>query len=1134
MQSQKGSRKLLFHTRILSLELPKISGRGDKTRLKAELTKQLKSRKRQGNRLKQFGRDLLREKNSLHHSKFPFRDKNLRKAVNRSFRHEVSRDRSRALEEASSFKKSNESFYNSQKRRTNKETKNRVRKCNQLLERSLPSKSRETKKKQQLHKVIENDDEILVDRSQSGNSVMVSRSKSQGDLRKEKLRMRIKRGKNFDKESLKVISRKVSIHDQAKNKVTKKGKIESCRDTGRLESGSKLPESIAVRSERQVKRVDQTSTTSQKTSKIIKQMKKSIHQERKKSKFIGENDSRKEVQNRSKYGYVTHKLKKLKKIPRVSNVSEKTSGFHKPKSSGMSSGGHGMKRSLGMKHLEINLQKLNPQKESTHKSSRRRSKSNENSYQTNQETQRSQNSSEKKYFTLTDKTLEQMEAQIDDEAWNNQRQEEEELDHNFLLPSQNTDISASLNVSRHRVTLKQDEIIRRNSALDTHSFPFQKTNSPKTKNNETMTLPPPKPKNKMAASLAHMTNFGKQTGKFVNDFSRNQIEKNYSMFEGGERGLMGAEHTPRISGLEAIRNIYMGGKRDRVRRIEDTKRRSQMNSKEKRHKWTNRGAIRHHLPGKAAFMKKNLTKKNFDLLTGKGMIKDKPWKRIYRRDVTKKVAKESEKAKFEYQKIVKNFNGRLQKEGISKSKREHEIKESTKKQISEVKDIQIHFGDLQTPKFQSIEEDNETANQDPIFDPKEKGNLAEKNQLSLRNSKGTQRQKNRDSKSKKDSKESNSRTASSKKIQKNSKKLETKIGTKFLKKKRGKASAKREAKGLSTNPRREGISRGLTNKQKTTKCKKRKSDWDSAGHKNHFTPKYGLQGIPSPNIAMRDHFSRKRIPKQGQFKDIVSNLNEQLEKKFSIKNTKTGGRAHNYWKNMDPLSKLKNTTRGKTSKLPLKLGTKTKTDKRDRDLITQRAEKRMNRETDQPIKSPMVKKNQKFDPFNPKFFEGAQTLTSNRHKNIENLNQKQSKAHGKTNSRNKIEQGHVEKLNQKVDLENNFEYNDQFETPEQKRKRIRKNKSKTKLNRMLTNKNALKKTKKDIYTQVRGMRKTGQEGNEERIREREEDIKKHLKNFQIIQFLGKGSYAEVKMAFDLGKSLYQIFFGKNNINLANF
>ena len=1112
------------HLRMLSLEIPKMSQRGDKTKLLAGLSRQLKSQKRQANRLKQLGRDLLRDRNSMQGSKFLFREGKGRKGGNTSFRARVSREPTRGGDDSSSFKESNESFYNSQKRRKNKEERKRIRQLRPGKELGKEKKGVEAGKR--LHEVIENDDEILVERSHSGGSVLASRSKSQGAGRKDKIRMRIKRGKGVDHGKQDVLSRKVSIHGQMKDKRERKegAKIESCRETGRVEGDIETIGQVEVRSERQIVRVDQGMKNTLQPlvkSKLMIPMKKSLNYIKNKTNMLHRKNSDGQDDRA--------------KIPRFGagkshrpvfgnlNVSERSSGHKKGKHSGGGHGGHGMKRSLGMKHLEIRLDRQKrPVLEGKNKSSRRRSKSHGDSERKRVES--SEQSSGNKFFTLNDSTLEELEAMTEQKIWNEER-ERKDKERNRERLSQDMEISASLNVSRHRETT-DEKIIRRNSALDPNAVPFidQTISDFVTSGRDQHRLLQPK---KMAASLAHVT---QHKIDLDNEFGRNEIDKNYSMLEGGERGLLGAEHTPRISGLDCTRNIYLGGKREKNRRGEETKRRSQMNSTEKRGKWSGR---RGQVPGRTAFLKKNLTRKKFDLMNGKGMIKNRVWK-MNRKDIRRKVAKDSEQTRVQLDKIVNNFKEHAEKESVSKRELTAKPKVSHVRDHCDVENLNIHLGELEDDSYCQAE----TGGQDVLINPKN----VEHTDLKICFEKGANAIENRYERKKTckigdkgnvaGNGNSGSRPTSVKKFLRETRGKDLRLGQKFLKKKRGKASAKRDVKGEGKPHRRQGISRGVVKKNKMGKTNKRKSDWDSGGNGNHFAPKYGLvagQGIPSPNIVLRDErgrdkYHKRREHNQQNFKDIFTNLNENVEKKLSLMYSKKGMRAHNHWKNMDPLSKLKHTTRAGGTKLPLKLGLKTRNDKREKDL-THRAERKNQKSGGTPVNLGRIEKP---SPAHQMGHLSPYVKTKNQNqRNLHNIQkiqyhkkregQKDKGTHSKSSSRNRLEQGLIGRYTEERNQEGNRK-----DENEDSRRQIQKNKSKKKLTKMLKNKNALRRTKKDIYSQVRGMRKTGQDGNQEKIREREQDKLKYLKQFKIFHFLGKGSYAEVFMAYDKGGSLYNI------------
>lgn len=83
-------------------------------------------------------------------------------------------------------------------------------------------------------------------------------------------------------------------------------------------------------------------------------------------------------------------------------------------------------------------------------------------------------------------------------------------------------------------------------------------------------------------------------------------------------------------------------------------------------------------------------------------------------------------------------------------------------------------------------------------------------------------------------------------------------------------------------------------------------------------------------------------------------------------------------------------------------------------------------------------------------------------------------------------------------------------------KTLTKVKSKLKLDRMLKNRNFAHKAKNKINlsSQFKVFKKSVGKNNFNKERELEEDKRKYLANFRLIQFLGKGSYAEVHMAYD--------------------
>lgn len=89
-----------------------------------------------------------------------------------------------------------------------------------------------------------------------------------------------------------------------------------------------------------------------------------------------------------------------------------------------------------------------------------------------------------------------------------------------------------------------------------------------------------------------------------------------------------------------------------------------------------------------------------------------------------------------------------------------------------------------------------------------------------------------------------------------------------------------------------------------------------------------------------------------------------------------------------------------------------------------------------------------------------------------------------------------------------------------KEKTLVKVKSKMKLDRMLKNRNFNHKVKNkiDLTNQFKALKKPVGKNNFNKEEEIEEDKKKYLANFNILHFLGKGSYAEVYMAYDLSKS----------------
>ena len=78
-------------------------------------------------------------------------------------------------------------------------------------------------------------------------------------------------------------------------------------------------------------------------------------------------------------------------------------------------------------------------------------------------------------------------------------------------------------------------------------------------------------------------------------------------------------------------------------------------------------------------------------------------------------------------------------------------------------------------------------------------------------------------------------------------------------------------------------------------------------------------------------------------------------------------------------------------------------------------------------------------------------------------------------------------------------------------KKLSKVKSKMRLDRMLKNKN---KTKVNLYDQFKDLKKIVDEEQIDKEKDIREDKQKYLKNFDILQYLGKGSYAEVHMAYD--------------------
>jgi nitrate reductase alpha subunit len=94
----------------------------------------------------------------------------------------------------------------------------------------------------------------------------------------------------------------------------------------------------------------------------------------------------------------------------------------------------------------------------------------------------------------------------------------------------------------------------------------------------------------------------------------------------------------------------------------------------------------------------------------------------------------------------------------------------------------------------------------------------------------------------------------------------------------------------------------------------------------------------------------------------------------------------------------------------------------------------------------------------------------------------------------------------------------------QKEKTLIKVKSKMKLDRMLKNRNFNQKGKNKINlsSQFKVLKKSVGKNNFNKEQELENDKKKYLANFNIIQFLGKGSYAEVHMAYDKSKFYFSI------------
>jgi hypothetical protein len=90
--------------------------------------------------------------------------------------------------------------------------------------------------------------------------------------------------------------------------------------------------------------------------------------------------------------------------------------------------------------------------------------------------------------------------------------------------------------------------------------------------------------------------------------------------------------------------------------------------------------------------------------------------------------------------------------------------------------------------------------------------------------------------------------------------------------------------------------------------------------------------------------------------------------------------------------------------------------------------------------------------------------------------------------------------------------------PGQKEKTMTKVKSKMKLGRMLKNRNLNQngKNKINLSSQFKVLKKSVGKNNFNKEQELEDDKKKFLKNFRILQYLGKGSYAKVHMAYDKG------------------
>ena len=101
-----------------------------------------------------------------------------------------------------------------------------------------------------------------------------------------------------------------------------------------------------------------------------------------------------------------------------------------------------------------------------------------------------------------------------------------------------------------------------------------------------------------------------------------------------------------------------------------------------------------------------------------------------------------------------------------------------------------------------------------------------------------------------------------------------------------------------------------------------------------------------------------------------------------------------------------------------------------------------------------------------------------------------------------------------------------------KQKKLTKVKSKMKLDRMLKNRNFNQKGKAKINlsSQFKILKKPVGKDNFNKQKDLEEDKKKFLKNFKIIQYLGKGAYAEVHMAYDKG-IIFKLKIFLKNINL---